>query len=522
MVTYLPFVLILAAEVTSHDVYRSPLKGPYGPHRREISFAGTGPKPPFPFVTGKSQPPSSPQSTAPTNVRPTTTETTSLFSFSPSPERIPPQHSNASFIYAPTGAAPVHSGIPRPAMNGTCQGATVNLVDASLDWWYTKTYTHIDSTFLIQFNNNHSATGWTLVPALSTLNITSAIANPTCISQTAYNMNTSETMLKYSCWDTPTPVAAATTTVEQTAYMSINATSAKGSIPSVAITPTPAALTIGNSTKSVSSGPPVVYFSKYEVVSKRPTRHWNGDMRCLETTQAHNLSRPLSFEYSGEDHVNGSVAAEDGVSGVIHFAVLRALGQDTASAGSFVASPTVVVVVKKVVAAATALASEYHRLGIYSNGRNSLTAHRGHSTICRIVRSSHTHSASWHFHRIDDANRHWNYLDASNGTRGNISRGFGRSHERKDRYNVWTEALHKPPNRHRKYWRCIYYWSCQTRRYKTDKCYSNFEQRISNLSKRSGVCDSFYNRRRPSQLVRRPTRIIRIKWWSGLKWQSWF
>lgn len=70
-------------------------------------------------------------------------------------------------------------------------------------------------------------------------------------------------------------------------------------------------------------------------------------MGCAETTQVHTMSTPGSFKYTGGD-VNGSYAA---VAGDVHPDVLGIVGQPNATAGSFVAEPTVVVMVHKVLAA---------------------------------------------------------------------------------------------------------------------------------------------------------------------------
>lgn len=280
----------------------------------------------------------------------------SKFSASPETSSIPPSTtSHASYGFAPTGTSPPSrsprpSGKPRPSVNGTCHGTTVNIVGASLDWWFTETtYTQVDSTFLIQVNSNDSSTGWTLLPATKTFDVTSAVANPSCKSSTAFNPKANATMLQYSCVDTPTPVAAVTTTVEQTAYLPVNATSSKGAIPNVATSPTPAAITVANANGSstYAAGTPFVHFSQYDLVSKRPFLYGDGRVGCAETTQVHTMSTPGSFKYTGGD-VNGSYAA---VGGDVHPDVLGIVGQLNATAGSFVAEPTVVVVVHKVLAA---------------------------------------------------------------------------------------------------------------------------------------------------------------------------
>lgn len=272
---------------------------------------------------------------------------------SPAAPTYPTTTSDVSYGIASTGTPyrfPRPSGAPRPSANGTCHGATVNIVGASLDWWYTETtYTQVVSTFLIQVNSNDSSTAWTLLPATDKFDVTTAVANPSCKSSTAFNAQANETMLHYSCVDTPTPVAMATTTVAQTAYLPINATTSKGAIPDVVISPTPAAITIANANGSstYAAGTPFVHFSQYDVVSKRPFLYGDGKVGCAETTQVHTMTKPGSFKYTG-GNVNGSYAA---VAGTVHPDVLGIVGQMNATAGSFVAKPTVVVVVHKVLAA---------------------------------------------------------------------------------------------------------------------------------------------------------------------------
>lgn len=362
----------LAASASAEQIFHEPLspfRGPYGPPRHQRQYHGAGSSAPFPLASGSASASSgsrpTPQesgslgSPPPTAVGPATavaltTGSTSLFSYDPVSNT---SSSHVSFVHAPSGSAPTPhvSRRPRPS-NGTCTGKTVNVLNASLDWWYTETYTQTDSTFLVQFNDNETATGWTLVPSQTSFNVTSAIAKPTCNSVTAFNEAANSTMLSYSCWDTPTPVAAVTTTVEQTAYKPINATTANGTIPNVGVSPTPASLTVGASNvtnQTYTSGAPIVHFSKYEVVTKRPSRYPNGRVECIESTRVYNLSKAQSFEFQGD--ANDQQAADEGVVGDIHFGLLRALRIADATPGSFVAEPTVVVVVQKVLAAAAVL-----------------------------------------------------------------------------------------------------------------------------------------------------------------------
>lgn len=234
----------------------------------------------------------------------------------------------------------------------------MNVLGASLDWWYSETYTQVESTFLVQFAENNTATGWTLLPAETTFDVTSAVANPTCNSVTAFNSLANETQLHYTCWETPTPVAAATTTVEQTAFKPINGTSSTGTVPDIVTTPTPAALSIGKSNETVAAGKSIVHFSQYEIVSKRSNRRYDGQVECFETTTTHQLNKTHSFEYKGRN-LDSPAATDEGVVGKLQLAFLQAVGQATATPGTWVAEPTVVVLVEKIAAAQAVLAKGF-------------------------------------------------------------------------------------------------------------------------------------------------------------------
>ncbi|GIZ42728.1 hypothetical protein CKM354_000598700 [Cercospora kikuchii] len=247
---------------------------------------------------------------------------------------------------------------PRPTI---CSGATLNIKNASLDYWYAQTYTQVDSTFLIEFNENDTSTGWTLLPATGTLDITSAIANPECSSTTSFAADISQSGVEYYCSETATPAAKSTSVVEQTAYIQPNATTSNGELPDVVIAPTPAAITVANAagTSTYHAGTSVVHFSRYEIVSKQSYRHWNGSQGCSESAQVYDLPEPASFEYQEETTVNESLAV--GKLGRFNAALLRVLSSAdvelprNVALGDLEAEPTVVVVVEKVVAAAAAI-----------------------------------------------------------------------------------------------------------------------------------------------------------------------
>ncbi|KAG9998166.1 hypothetical protein KCU72_g18935, partial [Aureobasidium melanogenum] len=90
---------------------------------------------------------------------------------------------NTSTTRGPVGTSSKASRLPLPlpspygsdnATNATCGGITVNIPNATLDYWYATTLDYAAATFSIQFDSNDSATGWTLVPATTTFNVTDA------------------------------------------------------------------------------------------------------------------------------------------------------------------------------------------------------------------------------------------------------------------------------------------------------------------------------------------------------------
>lgn len=162
-------------------------------------------------------------------------------------------------------------------------------------------------------------------------------------------MNETYTFYEGSCAYTPPPDAASTTLITQTAFSSLNATTGKGTIPSVVATPTPPAASVGNTTAAYSSGTPFVFFSMYEIVSSYPTMQANGRNACAEVTSTYNMATPFSFAYEGPA-VNGSTVVNAGVTGDVNPAFLGVFNVTNAVAGSWVAAPTVIIIVEDVVA----------------------------------------------------------------------------------------------------------------------------------------------------------------------------
>ncbi|KAI7229286.1 hypothetical protein KC330_g7515 [Hortaea werneckii] len=276
--------------------------------------------------------------------------------------------------YNPTGHPRYPYGTGRHSTNtsnAVCSGATLNVLQASLDWWYTATYTHVASTFSVLYDRNDTSTGWTLLPETTTFDVASALASPACTSSLTsysyYNYNgglnaTNGTWSTYSyydqdCFSTPAPVAAATTVITQTAHTSLkpNATTGSGRIPDVIITPTPAKISVPGSTGAFSAGTPFVYFSQYEIMSKYNSTR-NGSVRCAETTSRYNMTSPFGFAYTGGD-VNGQKAVGEGVIGDVNPDFLKIVNVSNAVAGNWVAKPTVAVVQQRIFIAQAVLAA---------------------------------------------------------------------------------------------------------------------------------------------------------------------
>lgn len=254
-----------------------------------------------------------------------------------------------AFSYAPTPTSTFSVSSPSTT-NGTCAGKTLNVYEASLDWWYPQTYTYVASTFIVQYDSAGSPTGWVLEPAATPFDVTSAVQAPACTTTSVLTAPSSATSV---CTTTYPPVAASTTVITQTAYTTITATTGTGTVPNLAITPPPAAITIPNSGGNYSAGTPFVFFSRYAIVTKSLTTDAAGGVGCAETTGVYNMSNPFSFEYTGGD-VNGTVLVNEGVVGDVNPAFLGIVNVTSVVAGSWVAEPTVAVVVSRVIAVSEA------------------------------------------------------------------------------------------------------------------------------------------------------------------------
>ena len=270
--------------------------------------------------------------------------------------------SSSSPQYKPTGYNGSTGAILKPTGNSTgparskCSGETLNVLDASLDWWYTRTLYHVVSTISVQFNRNESTTGWTVLPATTPFDLASAMASPTCESSLTWNTIFNMSLWDVSCTPAPTPVAASTTVITQTAFKNLNETTGSGHPPNVVKTPPPVTITIPSSGGTYVQGTPFVYFSAYEIVTKSQSTYGNGTVGCAEATQTFQMAEPFSFEYT-DGEVNGTKEVGAGVTGDVNPAFLQVVGQ-SAAAGSWVAAPTVVVVVQDIYAAEAVLAAK--------------------------------------------------------------------------------------------------------------------------------------------------------------------
>ena len=219
-----------------------------------------------------------------------------------------------------------------------------------MDWWWTRTIFNPVSTFEGQYSNG-TRTGWKVVGATTTFDITSAIASATCTSSLSYYSVYNASFYVTSCFAPATPVAAATTVITQTAFKPLNATTGTGPLPNVVSTPPPATINVPGPGGSYGEGTPLVFFSAYEIMTKSKTTNGAGVVGCAEATHVYQMEEPFSFEYTGGD-VNGSQLVNAGVTGDVNPAFLGIAGVTGAVAGSWVAAPTVAVVVQDVYAAA--------------------------------------------------------------------------------------------------------------------------------------------------------------------------
>jgi hypothetical protein len=135
-----------------------------------------------------------------------------------------------------------------------------------------------------------------------------------------------------------------------------NATTGKGQIPNVIRTPPPASLTIPSYPTAFSKGTAFAYFSNYEIISKTVPLYGEGPLQCATFTKTYSLETPFAFPYAGSlGNESGIVGAD--VTGDVDPALLGVVGQESAVPGSWVAAPTVAIIVQDVFAAEAVLAA---------------------------------------------------------------------------------------------------------------------------------------------------------------------
>jgi len=247
---------------------------------------------------------------------------------------------------------------PKPE-NDSCGGATLNVLNAHLDYWYTETYTHTVSTVSVQFNSNDSQTGWTILPATTEFDISTAITQQTCGQSTAVNTAFNFTTTDWDCYTTPTPVASSTTLLSVDAFTPTNQTTGNGTnLPNIATEPPLAVATLPSAAGTYTEGTPFVYFSEYEIESSQPTTLPNGSEACAINTRMFMLNRLFSFAFEDDEGElsQESLASED-LTGEIHPNFLRMIGEThSVTPGTWSAEPTVIVVVERGVVAQAVLA----------------------------------------------------------------------------------------------------------------------------------------------------------------------
>lgn len=245
--------------------------------------------------------------------------------------------------------------------NATCGGVTVNIPHATLDYWYTTTLDYAAATFSIQFDSNDSATGWTLLPATTTFNVTDALQDPTTYYvPTTITHNAANTSVSYytTVDVSPTPAYASTAVVTQTATSAINSTSGIGAIPADAvITPPPAStvLSAGPNQPSLTAltNTHFVYFSEYALDSEHTTTHKNGTPACVTSREVKNLGRNFAMAYLGDDPDGQAL-----VTGDLSEEFLQLLPSHVnLDVGVFTAAPTLIVPVQIDYAAEAVLAT---------------------------------------------------------------------------------------------------------------------------------------------------------------------
>jgi len=230
--------------------------------------------------------------------------------------------------------------------NESCSGSFVNIFTATLEWWYPRVYDFGACVLFVAQNN--TAHQWTSRSATTTFNVASALAAPQAVQSVYINTLVNSTYTDTVLVNTPLPKFAATRVVTQTAFRSLNVTKGPLPYPNAVITPPPATIAIPygpSPTSFVTSGTPVVYWWGYQIDRYKPSTYQNGSQFCYTSRSVHDLPSPYIIHYKGPNpdgysRITGPVPAD----------FMSAIDSGNATAGRWMAKPTLIVVEQEVCA----------------------------------------------------------------------------------------------------------------------------------------------------------------------------
>ncbi|GAB7349939.1 hypothetical protein MBLNU459_g0636t1 [Dothideomycetes sp. NU459] len=254
----------------------------------------------------------------------------------------------SGFSY-PSHLPPNQPSSSNSSSNSTCAGATFNVVSGSLDWWYSSAIPYGLSTFVNLYP------GWTLLPATTAFNITSAFAQPTSSFYTTFNTYVNLSLVYESENTTPTPVFVRP-------------------IPTnVVLTPAPASTVLpGPVTAALTAmtDEAFVYFTEYAIDRQQSVSYRNGSRGCVTARETHTLQSPFAIYYDGPDP-----DGQTEVSGALPTDILEVLqvSEESVTLGSWAASPTLLVVVEEVYALKEMFALVTFSEGVPTAGATSTT-----------------------------------------------------------------------------------------------------------------------------------------------------
>lgn len=259
---------------------------------------------------------------------------------------------------------PSNSSFPRPynaSQNASsCGGVTVNIPDATLNWWYTTDFDFAVATFSVIYNKNDSLAGWTLASATTTFNVTSALAEPTYSISESVNTALNQTVDYYYNYTAPSLVYAETTVVTQVATAPLNISEGTGPIPSnLMVTPAPASTVLpgpASAALTALTNTPFVYFTEYAIDKMTPTRVSNGSVICSTSRRLYTLDAAFAIYYDAEDPSEQLEVNGDLPEAFLDELRPRNIPLARVKLGTYTAKPTLIVVVEEVYAAQAALA----------------------------------------------------------------------------------------------------------------------------------------------------------------------